>query len=512
MKKRNWIAAVCGVAVIGIAAAVVNTSSSGTVPNGFHVGQFDLSGMTPDEADKTIENAVAEMENQTVSIVVEGHEVSTTAAELGFSWTNQKEIDDATEKVSSGNLLSRYINQRELKQSKADLQIETEVDESKVAEFVQNECAEFTVAPQDAVITHENGAFQVSQSITGQEVDIDATTNTLNEAIAGGLYEPVCVDATVKKAEPARTTESLSTIQDVLGTFSTGFSSSASRTQNLRNGASKINGTVLMPGEEFSAYKWLTPFTIENGYASAGSYSNGQVVDTVGGGACQICSTLYNAALLAELEITQRQNHSMIVTYVPASQDSAIAGTTKDLKFKNSYDTPIYIEGIVNGGTISFTIYGKETRPENRTIKFVSETLSKKDPGEPIMKVDTSLAPGAQVKVQSAHYGLQSQLWKYVYVDGVETEKTLLNNDTYMASKAIYRTGPAAAAVTAQTPDVAPQTQAQPENPQPAQQETTAPQTETPQPETHQPETQQPETPQGSSGDLTPAQDTPAAE
>lgn len=507
MKKRYWIAAICGVAVIGIAAAVVNTTPAGTIPNGFHVGQFDLSGMTPDEADKTIETTVSEMENQTVSIVVEGHEVSTTAAELGFSWTNQKEIDDAAEEVSSGNLLSRYINQRKLKQSKTDLQIETVVDEGKVAEFVQNECAEFTVAPQDAVITHENGAFQVSQSITGQEVDIEATTKALNEAIAGGLYEPVSVEATVKKAEPASTTESLSTIQDVLGTFSTGFSSSASRTQNLRNGASKINGTVLMPGEEFSAYKWLTPFTIENGYASAGSYANGQVVDTVGGGACQICSTLYNAALLAELEITQRQNHSMIVTYVPASQDSAIAGTTKDLKFKNSYDTPIYIEGGVNGGTISFTIYGKETRPENRTIKFVSETLSKKDPGEPIMKVDTSLAPGAQVKVQSAHYGLQSQLWKYVYVDGVETEKTLLNNDTYMASKAIYRTGPAAAAVTAQTPDVAQQTQAQTENtqtenPQPAQQETTAPQVETP----------QPAQPQGPSGDLTPAQDTPAAE
>ena len=73
---------------------------------------------------------------------------------------------------------------------------------------------------------------------------------------------------------------------------------------------------------------------MENGYASAGSYANGRVVDTVGGGACQICTTLYNAALLAEMDITQRQNHSMIVTYVPASQDSAIAGTYKDLKFK----------------------------------------------------------------------------------------------------------------------------------------------------------------------------------
>ena len=373
------------------------------------------------------------------------------------------------EKLSGGNLLRRYLNQKELEQSGVDLQIETAVDEAKVAEFVQTRCAEFTTAPQDAVITHENGVFQVSQSSAGQEVDIDATTKALNEALAGGLSEPVSVDATVKNAEPTRTTEALSTIQDALGTFSTGFNpGNVSRSKNLRNGAAKINGTVLMPGEEFSAYTWLTPFTVENGYASAGSYANGQVVDTVGGGACQICTTLYNAALLAEMDITQRQNHSMIVTYVPASQDSAIAGTYKDLKFKNPYDTPIYMEGAVNGGTISFTIYGKETRPANRTIKYVSETLSKKDPGEPITKVDASLKPGARVKEQSAHYGLQSRLWKYVYVDGVEMEKTLLQTDTYMASKAIYRVGPAVAAAAPAVP--------------------AGPQPETPQPETPQPE------------------------
>ena len=352
MKKRNWMAGICGAAVIGLLIAGTGTASAGTIPTCFQVGGFDLSGMTREEADQTIEKSIGEMENQTISIRVEGHEVQTTAAELGFSWVNQNEIDEEVEKLSGGNLLRRYLNQKELEQSGVDLQIETAVDEAKVAEFVQTRCAEFTTAPQDAVITHENGVFQVSQSSAGQEVDIDATTKALNEALAGGLSKPVSVDATVKNAEPTRTTEALSTIQDALGTFSTGFNTgNVSRSKNLRNGAAKINGTVLMPGEEFSAYTWLTPFTVENGYASAGSYANGQVVDTVGGGACQICTTLYNAALLAEMDITQRQNHSMIVTYVPASQDSAIAGTYKDLKFKNPYDTPIYMEGAVNGYT-----------------------------------------------------------------------------------------------------------------------------------------------------------------
>ena len=88
----------------------------------------------------------------------------------------------------------------------------------------------------------------------------------------------------------------------------------------------------------------------------------------------------------------------------------------------------------MNGGKLSFTIYGKETRPANRTIKYVSETLGVTDPGEPIVKVDASLAPGARVTEQSSHRGLRSRLWKYVYVDGVATEKEILHTDSYSAS------------------------------------------------------------------------------
>lgn len=88
----------------------------------------------------------------------------------------------------------------------------------------------------------------------------------------------------------------------------------------------------------------MAPFTLENGYASAGAYENGRVVDSIGGGVCQIATTLYDASLYAELEITQRQNHSMSVSYVKPSMDAAIAGTYKDIKVTNPYDTPIYIE------------------------------------------------------------------------------------------------------------------------------------------------------------------------
>ena len=183
--------------------------------------------------------------------------------------------------------------------------------------------------------------------------------------------------------QPSITSDDLKTIEDVLGTCTTDFSSSgAARSTNLQ---------LVRENQRTCAYAWrgdpgyecLQPFTIENGYKTAAAYENGQVVDSIGGGVCQIATTLYDAALQAEMEIVQRQNHSMIVTYVKPSMDAAIAGTYKDIKIKNNYSTPVYIEGYTSGKKLIFTIYGKDTRPSSRQVEYVSETMGTTNPGEP---------------------------------------------------------------------------------------------------------------------------------
>ena len=201
-----------------------------------------------------------------------------------------------------------------------------------------------------------------------------------------------------------------------------------------------------MPGETLSGYECMHPFTIENGYFTAAAYENRTGRGQCGGGVCQIATTLYDASLAAELEITQRQNHSMIVTYVKPSMDAAIAGTYKDIKITNNYSTPIYIEGTTAGKTLTFTIYGKETRPANRKVEYISETLSKTDPGAPQQKVDHSLMPGQTKKVQSAHIGYKSRLWKVVTVDGVEKNERFCTPTLTTHRKAIVLVGPARSA------------------------------------------------------------------
>lgn len=449
--KKIWTTGLsAAVLAIGIVMLLPVETKADEIPNGIYVGEYNLGGMTKEEAEATVQEYIDSLANQKITLDVEGSLVDTTAEALGFHWSNTDAVEKAAGAYQGGNLIRRYMNLKDLEKEPVKVDLETSMDEGKIASFVETECASLTAEAKDASITRTNGKFVVTPSVVGKKVDIDATKTAIDDALEGGLNQPIQVSAVIVEDQPSKTTEMLSTIQDVLGSFSTDFSSSgAARATNVKVGAGKINGRVLMPGETLSGYECMQPFTTANGYATAASYENGLVVDSVGGGVCQISTTLYNAALFAEMNITQRQNHSMIVTYVKPSNDAAIAGTYKDLKITNPYDTPIYVEGYTSGRTLTFSIHGKETRPGNRTIKFVSETLGTTDPGEPITKVDGSLKPGAKVREQSSHKGIKSRLWKYVYVDGVEQEKEILHTDTYAASKAIYRVGPAAPASTA---------------------------------------------------------------
>ena len=189
-----------------------------------------------------------------------------------------------------------------------------------------------------------------------------------------------------------------------------------------------------------SVYDKVAPFNAENGYRLAGSYENGTTVQTYGGGICQVSTTLYNAVLRAELEVTERQNHSMTVHYVELSEDAAIAGTEKDLKFKNNLDNPVYIEGKTTGSSITFTIYGKEYRDKNRSIEFVSETTSTNGPSEKRVN-DSSLEEGKTVVESSGRTGYTAKLWKVIYENGKETDRVQVNSSTYMSVPKVVRVG-----------------------------------------------------------------------
>lgn len=178
----------------------------------------------------------------------------------------------------------------------------------------------------------------------------------------------------------------------------------------------------------------------------AGSYLNGQVVDSLGGGICQVSTTLYNAVLLSELEVTERHNHSMIVTYVDPSADAAIAESSgKDFKFVNNYDVPIYIEGYTTEDKqICFTIYGMETRDSGHQVRYESEVVSKTYPDSEVIYANEGLPVGS-VSVQSAHIGYKANLWKIVTENGTEVSREKINSSSYMVAPRTATVGVATA-------------------------------------------------------------------
>ena len=446
-QDAGWVKARLGALLFGIGlwlfVPAAAFGASAKLPDGLWVEGQSLAGLTTEEAVKETEDRIAVMAGQTITLEINERVLTATAEELGFYWGNPQDVRQAVSRYEDGNLVRRYMMAADLAAEPLEIPLKTALQEEVICAFVEENCAGMDADAQDAGIVRVNGAFQITPEVMGIRVNVEATAQAVREAADKGLEEAVFARGVVEETQPRITAADLETIQDVLGSFSTAFSSRGSaRATHLSVGAAKINGRVLMPGETLSGYECLQPFTEANGYQSAAAYENGQVVDSIGGGVCQIATTLYNAALLAELEITQRQNHSMSVGYVKPSQDAAIAGTYKDIKITNPYETPVYVEGYTKGRTLAFAIYGRETRPPNRKIAFQSETLSVTSPGAPREVPNPALAPGTRRQVQSAHKGIRSRLWKIVTVDGVEQERTLLSTDTYYASPAVIQVGP----------------------------------------------------------------------
>lgn len=443
---RKHIAALA-VLCIGALSQTVSAYAV-TLPEGIFVGEMDLKGLSAEEAQNKLDEYINAVSETPIVVEVDGEKASTSAKELGFVWDEESLAKQAIEEYSSGNIVERYVKKTDLEKNPVHIGMDIATDREKFDDFMDENFQTDNTATVDATIVREDGAFKITDEVDSISIDKDKTKEMIDAAIKDAPEREqidIVADTQIQRARIRR--EDLEGIKDVLGTYTTDFSSSSgARATNIKVGSSKLNGKLLMPGETLSGYENMHPFTEANGYKIAHAYENGQVVDSVGGGACQIATTLYNASLRAEVGITERKNHSMTVSYCPASSDAAIAGTYKDIKITNNYETPIYVESYTSGGKLTFTIWGKENRDSNRTVEYVSEILSS-TPAGITYRDDPSLPAGTEVKESSGHGGRRSRLWKVVKVGGVEVEKTLVSTDTYITSNAIYRRGTGAVAV-----------------------------------------------------------------
>ena len=355
------------------------------------------------------------------------------------------DTDQAIEKAVSygkkGTLLSRYRKLRRLKKEKTKINMKLALDADKTEKVLKKQAVPLAPHATDATIARVNGEFQITSAKKGKTIDIKETKKLLVQTLNRKWnHKKLEVTLPQKTEHPRIKAADLKNIKDCLGTFSTD-AGGGERWKNLKNGAEKLNGTILMPGDVVSVHDITSPYDAEHGYALAGSYENGQVVDSYGGGICQVSTTLYNAVLYAELKVIKRFPHSMAVAYVDPSRDAAIAGDYKDFRFQNNYKDPIYIEGGIDGANqLTFSIYGKETRKESRKIQFESETTHTEEPGVRY-QANADAAIGSIVAAGGGHTGRTARLWKIVIQDGKQVSRKVINNSTYNKSDQVISVG-----------------------------------------------------------------------
>ncbi len=433
--KKIFVAVLTAFIAAGF-AFIPAQAKEGKIETGIYVEEVDISGMTQSEASKAIEAYVAAFGDAQITLhAPEQGEITASAADLGLTWGNREILEEAANFGRDGDVLQCYKELRDLEYKNKVYRVSFDFDKSKIRKLIEENADQYDQEAVNASLKKTEDGFEVTEGQTGRVVDRDGTTESVYAYLTDEWEGGACdLDMQVETQEPQNSAEDLEKVKDILGTFTTSYSTSGgARSANVENGCRLLSGITLYPGDEISTLETITPFSEENGYYMAASYLNGQVVDSLGGGICQVSTTLYNAVLQAELEVTERYNHSMIVTYVDPSADAAIAESSgKDFKFKNNLDYPVYIDGYTTPEKeITFTIYGLETRDSGREVIYESEVLERTVPDTEVIYTDASM-PVGYCSVQSAHVGYKARLWKVVKENGEEVSREQVNSSSYM--------------------------------------------------------------------------------
>lgn len=484
IKKLISICGLLGMTVLLVGMkpqqVVAEEAEADTIYEGVWLDTIPVGGETPEKAKAQYQAYLKELKELTLEFTLKDESYSVRMEELGL----EADIDEAVEAAYAygrrGNILKRYREITDMARDKVEIPVALSFNEAHLIELLDENLSDYITPAKDAGLVYEDGTLRVVPGENGKELNSEETVAGVREAIREwsekASEDVLQIAVATNELVPKHNTEELAAVTDLLGSFNTYYSSGdPSRNNNIMNAANKISNEVIYPGEEFDTMSHLVPFTTANGWSYAGAYLNGEVISDIGGGICQVSTTLYNAVLNAELEVAERYPHSMAVGYVQLSADAALNEGTKNFRFVNNTEHPIFVYAYASGGTMHVSIYGKEYRKEGRTVEYKNEILEVIPAGEPIQTIDEAQPADYREVKQTAHTGYRARLWKYIYENGQLVDKILVNTSTYNSSPERVTIGNPAA--TTEAPPAEPATEAPTE---PTTEASTEPTTEEP--------------------------------
>ena len=412
----------------------------GTVIDGVEVG-----GMTKQEAyEAVMKKLPANPVTVAVKLDLEGKILTPNFKDVTIEYNTAEIIDEAFAKYRpvSGedltNLVECYNNVQKLKNEKQTYESTYTVKVNGVKEAVSAALTpfveEYSTVKNASIVDFdtETKEFVVDKEKTGYEMDIDGAAKAVEDLFSKGTYTGTVKVPTVIK-QPEITEEMIRENFGLVGSEWTVTDGNSNRNNNISQACDNINGTILEPGEVFSFNEVVGQRTYENGFMTATVIAGGQYEQGLGGGICQVSTTLYNAALKTDLEIVERHSHAWPSDYISVGLDATVDWPALDLKFKNDTDYQIVILAWWDPSdyTCNAEIYGRKL-PDGKSIETRSEVVSRTPAGETEYVADPSLPVGETKTLRNAHDGITAHAYKvWSDADGNEIDRVYYNSTTY---------------------------------------------------------------------------------
>jgi vancomycin resistance protein YoaR len=295
---------------------------------------------------------------------------------------------------------------------------------------------------KDAIMTIDpKGLIHVTPDAKGAKIDQLQLIKKIEESF--NADKALLIEVPIKLIMPRYQEQHLRLISSEIGRGQTAYRQDEyNRVSNIKNAIKKINGSILLPEEEFSLNEVIGRRTLENGYKNAPVIVDGKLVPGMGGGVCQVATTLYKAVLKAQLEVMERTHHSFSPTYVEIGQDATIAGEHIDFKFKNNRKVPIYLLCTAGKGRILISIYS-DKMPANQKVRIESQILEEESPQPERIIRDSNLKEGDMKIEKEEKIGYKVAVYRNIYDGEKLLIRELITKDYYRPIRGIVRIGTA---------------------------------------------------------------------
>lgn len=393
------------------------------------IGEVDLEGMSRPDAEKALAAWWDDQSQRQVSFTSDDLTENPPAfltSDFGIELDVEETLRDVEWRRFWPSLVAQAKAMQTPEQAKEIALRYTEAEPNKeLADFVAAKAKE----PREASATYKDGKIVLVREIGEIELAPERLRDAVVAALESGEPQPLPTKAGTKKIPDAE----LEKITEVVTEYTTSFNAGqANRSSNIKRASEIIDGLIMMPGDEFSFNGHVGKRTVAGGFKVAGVYQSGRHAYDVGGGICQVSSTLYNAVLLADAEITQRSCHSLPVPYVPTGRDATVSYPSLDFKFKNNFSQPIAIQADYRPGKLTFRVLGK--KEEGKEVVIERKPMGSWSNGVKYVE-DSSLGYGKTKVVDRGGAGQKVATWRVVKKNGKVVEREDLG-------QSIYRGGP----------------------------------------------------------------------